>query len=120
MQEISSISRQQWLISKPSLLRIATYGNRRRKSTNRWSIQGWLSVAFTKPSPIRSSDRTCLALKTSCELLKKKWRRGQESNLHRLAPGGFQDRCNTIMRPLRSENALRNYSVQAAVGSTNT
>ena len=32
----------------------------------------------------------------------QRWRRGQESNLHSLAAGGFQDRCNTIMRPLRS------------------
>ena len=34
-------------------------------------------------------------------MVEKKWRRGQESNLHSLAAGGFQDRCNTIMRPLR-------------------
>src|SRR6185295_11916951 len=30
------------------------------------------------------------------------WRRGQDSNLHSLSAGGFQDRCTTIMRPLRS------------------
>jgi hypothetical protein len=30
-----------------------------------------------------------------------KWRRGQDSNLHSLSAGGFQDRCTTIMRPLR-------------------
>src|SRR5690349_19174097 len=29
------------------------------------------------------------------------WRRGQDSNLHILSDGGFQDRCTTIMRPLR-------------------
>src|SRR6185436_13022162 len=29
------------------------------------------------------------------------WRRGQDSNLHSLSAGGFQDRCTTIMRPLR-------------------
>lgn len=29
-------------------------------------------------------------------------RRARDSNPHRLAPGGFQDRCNTIMRALRS------------------
>ena len=28
-------------------------------------------------------------------------RRARDSNPHRLAPGGFQDRCNTIMRALR-------------------
>ena len=33
--------------------------------------------------------------------LKRKWRRGQDSNLHSLSAGGFQDRCTTIMRPLR-------------------
>lgn len=27
-------------------------------------------------------------------------RRARDSNPHRLAPGGFQDRCNTIMRAL--------------------
>lgn len=27
--------------------------------------------------------------------LKKKWRRGQDSNLHDLSVGGFQDRCTT-------------------------
>ena len=30
-----------------------------------------------------------------------RWRRGQDSNLHSLSAGGFQDRCTTIMRPLR-------------------
>src|SRR5437667_10001029 len=33
--------------------------------------------------------------------VEKNWRRGQESNLHSLSAGGFQDRCTTIMRPLR-------------------
>ncbi len=33
--------------------------------------------------------------------IEKKWRRGQDSNLHILSDGGFQDRCTTIMRPLR-------------------
>lgn len=28
-------------------------------------------------------------------------RRARDSNPHRLSPGGFQDRCNTIMRALR-------------------
>ncbi len=33
---------------------------------------------------------------TSGKLLKeKKWRRGQDSNLHALSGGGFQDRCTT-------------------------
>jgi hypothetical protein len=41
------------------------------------------------------------------KLLKEKWRRGQDSNLHILSDGGFQDRCNTIMRPLRM--VLTNY-----------
>lgn len=39
---------------------------------------------------------------------KLKWRREQESNLHRLTPGGFQDRCNTIMRSLRNERTNKN------------
>ena len=43
-----------------------------------------------------------MQLKAVSQLAYQKWRRGQESNLHRLAPGGFQDRCNTIMRPLRN------------------
>jgi hypothetical protein len=49
---------------------------------------------------------------TSCKLLKeKKWRRGQDSNLHILADGGFQDRCTTIMRPLRtSATAIITYA----------
>src|SRR5437016_8183104 len=34
--------------------------------------------------------------------IEKKWRRGQDSNLHILSDGGFQDRCTTIMRPLRN------------------
>src|ERR1051326_1411430 len=29
------------------------------------------------------------------------WRRGQDSNLQALSGGGFQDRCITIMLPLR-------------------
>ena len=33
--------------------------------------------------------------------MESKWRRGQDSNLHSLSAGGFQDRCTTIMRPLR-------------------
>src|SRR5215217_8836928 len=34
--------------------------------------------------------------------MESNWRRGQDSNLHSLSAGGFQDRCTTIMRPLRS------------------
>src|SRR6185295_11975109 len=41
----------------------------------------------------------------ACRGSKKKWRRGQDSNLHILSDGGFQDRCTTIMRPLRSRAA---------------
>ncbi len=40
----------------------------------------------------------------SGKLLNRKWRRGQDSNLHSLSAGGFQDRCTTIMRPLRKGN----------------
>ena len=43
----------------------------------------------------------------------KKWRRGQDSNLHSLSAGGFQDRCTTIMRPLREggrKNIAQPYS----------
>ena len=32
------------------------------------------------------------------------WRRGQDSNLHGLSPGGFQDRFLTIRIPLRSKS----------------
>ena len=35
------------------------------------------------------------------KLFEREWRRGQDSNLHSLSAGGFQDRCTTIMRPLR-------------------
>jgi hypothetical protein len=35
-------------------------------------------------------------------VVNKLWRREQESNLHRLTPGSFQDFCNTIMRSLRN------------------
>lgn len=38
----------------------------------------------------------------------KIWRREQESNLHRLTPGSFQDYCNTIMRSLRKERRTEN------------
>ena len=41
----------------------------------------------------------------------EKWRRGQDSNLHILSDGGFQDRCTTIMRPLRV--GLGNYNARA-------
>ena len=34
------------------------------------------------------------------------WRRGQDSNLHSLSAGGFQDRCTTIMRPLRARRTI--------------
>src|SRR6266566_5194656 len=44
--------------------------------------------------------------------IEKKWRRGQDSNLHILSDGGFQDRCTTIMRPLRSKACLRLYRRQ--------
>ena len=37
----------------------------------------------------------------TCQTLQIRWRRGQDSNLHILSDGGFQDRCTTIMRPLR-------------------
>src|SRR6266446_6606778 len=47
--------------------------------------------------------------------LKKKWRRGQDSNLHSLSAGGFQDRCTTIMRPLR----LRIRTIPQALGLLN-
>src|SRR5678816_3424452 len=40
-------------------------------------------------------------VRTAQELLERVWRRGQDSNLHSLSAGGFQDRCTTIMRPLR-------------------
>jgi hypothetical protein len=44
---------------------------------------------------------TGLTTKRLEEQPEKKWRRGQDSNLHSLSAGGFQDRCTTIMRPLR-------------------
>lgn len=40
----------------------------------------------------------------------KIWRREQESNLHRLTPGSFQDYCNTIMRSLRKNLRIENIS----------
>lgn len=46
---------------------------------------------------------------------RKKWRRGQDSNLHNLSVGGFQDRCTTIMRPLRIVASMN--ITQAAVDS---
>src|ERR1051326_8570288 len=45
----------------------------------------------------------------------KRWRRGQDSNLHSLSAGGFQDRCTTIMRPL--PEWLQEYSASAEFGS---
>ena len=50
------------------------------------------------------------------EVVSKKWRRGQDSNLHILSDGGFQDRCTTIMRPLRAWR--RNYNARAGSCST--
>ena len=38
---------------------------------------------------------------------KSKWRREQESNLHILTDGGFQDRCTTIMRSLRNAQQIK-------------
>ena len=37
-------------------------------------------------------------------------RRARDSNPHRLAPGGFQDRCNTIMRALLCNDNYQIYS----------
>src|SRR6267154_1518140 len=50
--------------------------------------------------------------------IERRWRRGQDSNLHILSDGGFQDRCTTIMRPLRNLS-LKLYR-RLSYGSTET
>jgi hypothetical protein len=49
--------------------------------------------------------------------LLKEWRRGQDSNLHSLSAGGFQDRCTTIMRPLHTFGA-KEYNASGDCGKT--
>ena len=87
--EIGSLSGQQSFLRIKPDGGLEPYGNYSSKSTH------CRSVPVLRVVRIASADS-----------LKEKWRRGQESNLHSLAAGGFQDRCNTIMRPLRIRQSV--------------
>src|SRR6266511_867865 len=60
-----------------------------------------------KQKPLRTFRRNAISswLPLTIQIgMRDKWRRGQDSNLHILSDGGFQDRCTTnyATPPLRS------------------
>ena len=55
--------------------------------------------------------------------MERKWRRGQDSNLHDLSVGGFQDRCTTnyATPPVELSDLLEarlNYNLRVGICST--
>ena len=73
-------------------------------SNSTWKDQT-LTATFRQPFDLLALTNTTWQRKkatgTSSSDPCPEWRRGQDSNLHSLSAGGFQDRCTTIMRPLR-------------------
>ena len=64
-------------------------------STRIWPRILFLTRRFDVAENLKTSTRECVACFSAEKGGLNKWRRGQDSNLHILSDGGFQDRCTT-------------------------